>query len=67
MNKFYSNKKILLTENNSRYPSVIRTHNSSEKYYNIIEKHYRDKKKSFIKKKPIKIENIKNLKKNQKK
>ena len=65
--KVNHNKKIHLTETNSRYPSVVKTHNSSEKYYNIIEKNYRDKKKSFIKKKPIKIENIKNLKKNQKK
>ena len=63
------------TETNSRYPSVVKTQNSSDKYYNITDKNINNKKKSVLKKQKIKIkdmtyfkiQNIRNIKKNKSK
>ena len=73
--KVNHNKNIHLTETNSRYPSVVKTHNSSEKYYNITDKNLSNKKKSVIKEPKIKIkdktyfkiQNIRNIKKHKSK
>ena len=73
--KINHNKKIHLTETNSRYPSVVKTHNSSDKYYTITDKNISNKKKNVIKTQKIKIkdmtyfkiQNIRNIKKHKSK
>ena len=48
-------KKILLTENNSSYPSIIKKHDSTGKYL-LSENNANSKKKCFMKKREIKNE-----------
>ena len=70
-----NNRKNHLTETNSRYPSVVKTHNSSDKYYTITDKNISNKKKNVIKTQKIKIkdmtyfkiQNIRNIKKHKNK
>ena len=54
-------KKFHLTENNSRYPSVIRNHNSSDKQCNVTDNLNSRKKKSFVGGKQIRLKIQNNL------